>query len=89
MATFEDLWHKLLRAFRLNAFAGPTWVEPSNAVTRAIYEGSAFVTMPSWEELAPLAAGPPISAPLLSPGPASTGEAPAAEDSPARRGVAA
>ncbi|MGH7754196.1 MAG: hypothetical protein ACREN5_15430 [Gemmatimonadales bacterium] len=51
MASFREFWRRLLRAFRAHQpHVGPTWVEPGNAVTRAIYDGSSFVTMATWDD---------------------------------------
>ncbi|MEX0781314.1 MAG: hypothetical protein WD557_01600 [Dehalococcoidia bacterium] len=65
MASLRNFWHRLLRAVRLGGHSGPHWVEPSNAVTRAIYEGDSFVTMATFEQPAPAfvpAAPAPVAA---------------------------
>ena len=88
MATFRDFWHRLLRAVGMGALAGPDWVEPSNAITRAIDRGSTFVMMTSWEEQAFTPAPPaPMSTAVSEP---VQSEMPGAEtEAPARKGVAA
>ena len=50
MATLREFWARLLRAVGMRGQRAPRWVEPSNTVTRAIYEGRALVTMATWED---------------------------------------
>lgn len=85
MASLRELWLKLLRAVGAGKPRAPHWVEPSNAVTRAIRGGQPLVTMATWDE--PSATFVP--APPAPPEPEAA-EHPAAEaGTPKRPGVAA
>ncbi len=86
MASLKTLWLKLLHAFGAGRPRHPHWVEPANAVTRAIGEGRPLVTMATWEEpRAPFVPAPPVSVAE----PDATPEHAAAETAPKRPEVAA
>jgi hypothetical protein len=93
MASLVEFWRKVLRAVGIRP-RGPHWVEPSNGVTRAIYEGVPLVTMATWEEAAaPFVPAPPApveSAPAAQAPESAPAAKPALEEAaPKRPGVAA
>jgi hypothetical protein len=89
MASMVDFWRKLLRAVGIRS-RGPHWVEPSNAVTRAIYQDAPLVTMATWDEAeAPFVPAPPAPVESAPVAPAPAREPAAEEAAPKRPGVAA
>jgi hypothetical protein len=94
MASLVNFWRKMLRAAGIGRERSPRWVEPGNAITRAIARGQAFTTMATWEEAqAPFVPAPPApmeaqvaaAAPTVAP----AAEQAAPESAPKRPGVAA
>lgn len=71
------------------------WVEPGNAITRAVYSGRSLATFETWmepdvaDELEREVRRPAAEAPAATPPAATPEEAPAKGDSPKRPGVAA
>lgn len=82
MATFHNLWRKLLHALGVQRLRSH-WVEPGNAVTRAVIDGRPLMTMDSWPE--ERAAVPEVA--VTAPMHAAAGES--EERRSGRKGVAA
>lgn len=94
MPSPRSLWRRLVRALSRQSH-GSRWVEPSNAITRAIYSGAPLATLEAWPEegllVEAVAETPPIQEPLETAPAASVDPAtePQKEERPKRPGVAA
>lgn len=81
MAALPNLWNKLLRAFGVERLR-PHWVEPGNAITRAIAGGARFRTMDSWDD-------EPASPARVAAAETAASAPETEEEAPQRKGVAA